>query len=82
MVPWLVPGNVPLMTSLTGLEILVVGATGEGEERGRGGASDTTCFLIISHPPPPLLKIKTCMACYMYIVYICTGKGCRSHTLL
>ena len=44
MVPWLVPGHVPLMTSLTGLEILVVGATGEGEERGGGGASDTTCF--------------------------------------
>ena len=28
MVPWLVPGSVPLMTSLTGLEILMVGATG------------------------------------------------------
>ena len=55
MVPWLVPGRVPLMTSLTGLEILVVGATGEerGEEgrgeEGRGGRGEEHLILHMSN---------------------------------
>ena len=37
MVPWLVPTTVPLMTSLTGLEMLEVGAVVVGKGKVNGG---------------------------------------------